>query len=198
MNTNTGDATLDLVKTCSPQKLAKVLQSADGVQVVDVRETFEFAGKHLADSVNIPLSGLAEDLDQVPCEGDVYVVCQSGARARKAVESLQTKGHSRLILVEGGMNAWLAAGLPVEDGGSRIWSIERQVRVAAGAMVFTGSLLAFFVNIHFVFLVMFVGAGLVFAGVTNTCGMGLMLAKMPWNKGGGQELRAGCPIPVKK
>lgn len=85
-------------------------------------------------------------------------------------------------MVEGGTLAWEAAGFPVERGESRVISLERQVRIGAGALVVSGVLLARFVHPAFLWLSGFVGAGLVFAGVTDTCGMGMLLAKAPWNQ----------------
>ena len=82
---------------------------------------------------------------------------------------------------KGGTLAWDKAGLPVQRG-QKAMSLERQVRIAAGSLVFTGAALGFFVHPYFIGLSAFVGAGLVFAGITDTCGMGMMIAKMPWNQ----------------
>jgi hypothetical protein len=84
-------------------------------------------------------------------------------------------------VLTGGIDAWQAGGATIEQGKARM-SLERQVRVAAGALVVIGALLALFVDLNFVYLSAFVGAGLVFAGLTDTCGMGMMLARMPWNR----------------
>ena len=89
-------------------------------------------------------------------------------------------GHPRIVVVEGGTEAWVDSGLPVVRGKKAV-SLERQVRIAAGALVLIGSILTL-VNSYFLVLPAFVGAGLVFAGVTDTCGMGMLLAKMPWNQ----------------
>ena len=86
------------------------------------------------------------------------------------------------VVVEGGTLAWIEANLPVTRGTVKVISLERQVRIAAGAIVFTGVLLARFVNFNFIWLSGFVGAGLIFAGITDFCGMGLLIAKLPWNK----------------
>ena len=80
------------------------------------------------------------------------------------------------------MLAWIKANLPVTRSAGKVISLERQVRIAAGAMVLTGVLLARFVNFNFIWLSGFVGAGLIFAGITDFCGMGLIIAKLPWNK----------------
>ena len=86
------------------------------------------------------------------------------------------------VVVEGGTTAWAAAGLPCESTGGRVISLERQVRIAAGALVLVGVLLGWFVHPYFVWLSAFVGGGLIFAGITDTCAMGMLLAKMPWNQ----------------
>jgi rhodanese-related sulfurtransferase len=112
----------------------------------------------------------------------VYLLCRSGQRATKAAEKFAKEGFSQPIVVEGGTLAWIDANLPVTRGTTKVISLERQVRIAAGAIVFTGVLLARFVNPNFIWLSGFIGAGLVFAGITDFCGMGLLLAKLPWNK----------------
>ncbi len=86
-----------------------------------------------------------------------------------------------MVNVEGGTQAWDQAGLPVVRG-QQAMSLERQVRIAAGSLVVLGSALGAFVSPYWIGLAAFVGAGLVFAGITDTCGMGMLLARMPWNK----------------
>jgi len=85
------------------------------------------------------------------------------------------------VVVEGGTLAWIEAGLSVNRGTTKVISLERQVRIAAGSLVLTGVLLAIFVHPYFIGISAFVGAGLIFAGITDWCGMGLLLAKLPWN-----------------
>ncbi len=109
------------------------------------------------------------------------LICRSGSRAKKAAEKLAAAGMTNLHILEGGMLAWSEAGLPAKRG-RKVMSLERQVRIAAGAIVFTGVLLAQFVNPAFIWLAGFVGAGLMFAGITDWCGMGLLIAKAPWNR----------------
>jgi hypothetical protein len=117
----------------------------------------------------------------------LYVICKSGARAAKAVEKFRAAGFDNVISVAGGTTAWADAGLPVVRGTSRIISLERQVRIGAGSLVVLSVLLGWLVHPALFGLSAFVGAGLVFAGVTDWCGMGLLLARMPWNQveGGG-------------
>jgi rhodanese-related sulfurtransferase len=112
----------------------------------------------------------------------LYVICRSGGRGRKAAERFHAAGFSNVVNVEGGTTAWEQAGLPVVRGKKAMMSLERQVRIAAGSLVVLGTALGAFVHPAFLGLPAFVGAGLVFAGLTDTCGMGTMLARMPWNQ----------------
>jgi 3-mercaptopyruvate sulfurtransferase SseA len=133
---------------------------------------------------SVPLDELKPGSLSLPKDQPVYLLCRSGQRATKAAEKLAQAGFAQPIVIAGGTLAWIDANLPVTRGAAKVISLERQVRIAAGAIVFTGVLLAQFVNLHFIWLSGFVGAGLIFAGVTDFCGMGLLLAKMPWNKAG--------------
>jgi rhodanese-related sulfurtransferase len=114
---------------------------------------------------------------------EVVVICRSGGRARQAAEKLSVHPLPSLRILEGGMQSWEGAGLPVIQGRKTI-SLERQVRIAAGALVFVGSALGYFIHPAWIALSAFIGAGLVFAGVTDTCGMAMVLARMPWNTRG--------------
>ncbi len=175
--------TLDSI---SPVELQKRLMAEENVAVIDVRTPVEFDEVHAVAAVNVPLDRVsAETLAAagcVECGRPVYLLCRSGQRATKAAETLPTCGYAQPVVVAGGTQAWIEAGLPVTRGVSKVISLERQVRIAAGAFVFTGALLAWFVHPNFMWLSGFVGAGLVFAGVTDFCGMGLLIAKMPWNR----------------
>jgi rhodanese-related sulfurtransferase len=160
---------------------------AGGVnRLIDVRTPVGFDEVHAVAAVNVPLDRLsAETLAAagcVECGQPVYLLCRSGQRATQAAEKLPAYGYAHPVVVTGGTLAWIEAGLPVTRGESKVISLERQVRIAAGTLVFIGALLAWFVHPNFVWLPGFVGAGLVFAGVTDFCGMGLLIAKMPWNR----------------
>lgn len=154
--------------------------------LIDVRTPVEFSEVHVPQAINMPLDRLTPAaLAGAGCpagEQPVYLICRGGQRATKAAEALLSHGYTQPVVVTGGTLAWIEAGLPVERGEKKVISLERQVRIAAGALVFTGSLLAWFVHPGFVWVPGFVGAGLVFAGVTDFCGMGLLIARMPWNR----------------
>ena len=118
----------------------------------------------------------------MPQGEQVYLICRTGSRAAKAAEAFANEGLDQSIIVQGGTEAWINAGLPVERGAAKVISLERQVRIGAGTFVLIGLLLGHFVHPVFIGISAFVGAGLVFAGITDWCGMGLLLAKLPWNK----------------
>jgi rhodanese-related sulfurtransferase len=153
--------------------------------LIDVRTPGEFNRAHAAGARSLPL----DELDATKFANErngskdpIYLICQSGARSAKACERLQQAGVEPVFSIEGGTNAWEQAGLPLHRGERKVISLERQVRIAAGFLVLLGAALAWFVHPAFVGLSAFIGAGLMFAGITNTCGMAMLLAKMPWNR----------------
>lgn len=150
--------------------------------LVDVRTPGEFARVHAVDAVLVPLDKLrtVSVTAYRSTDGCLYILCHSGARATTACQQLAAAGIDNVFVVEGGMQAWQSAGLPVVMGGGVI-SLERQVRMAAGSLVLLGCLLAWLVAPQFIALSAFIGAGLVFSGITGICGMGILLGKLPWN-----------------
>lgn len=111
----------------------------------------------------------------------LYLICKGGSRGANACHKFSVAGYSNVANVDGGMEACLAAGLPVIRG-KRTVSLERQVRIAAGLLVLIGAVFGYFWNPIFISLSAFVGAGLMFAGITDTCGMAMLLSRMPWNQ----------------
>ncbi len=169
-------------RTISPEELHRKVQSGEQIQLVDVRTPVEFQEVHAQMARNVPLDQLdASPFANGENSGPIYVICRSGSRGKQAAEKLTAAGLNEVYNVEGGTLAWDQAELPVNRGKKMI-SLERQVRIAAGLLVVTGSVLGAFVHPYWIGLAAFVGAGLVFAGITDTCGMGLLLAKMPWNR----------------
>ena len=168
--------------TITPAHLQQLLDSHAGLSVLDVRTPVEFAEVHVPSARSVPLDELKPGSLQLEKNQPVYLLCRSGQRAAKAAEKFAKEGFTQPVVVEGGTLAWIDANLPVTRGTTKVISLERQVRITAGAIVFAGVLLAHFVNFNFIWLSGFVGAGLVFAGITDFCGMGLLLAKLPWNK----------------
>jgi rhodanese-related sulfurtransferase len=153
--------------------------------LLDVRSPAEFRGGHVRGAVNLPLElvtvAKVSALRGVDTTRHVVLLCAAGKRATIAAERLSGKGL-QLLVVTGGTAACATAGLPMDKISNGVISIERQVRIAAGTMVFTGVMLGTFVHPAFYGLSGFIGAGLIFAGVTDWCGMGLLIAKAPWNK----------------
>lgn len=149
--------------------------------LVDVRTAGEFHSERIPNSVNIPLDGLAEQAGSLTNHSSIVLVCASGNRAGKACEILAGQEIDALVL-DSGLKGWKASGRQVERQSGGAISLERQVRIVAGALVATGSALALTVDPHFAYLSGFVGCGLVFAGVTDTCGMAMLLAKLPFNR----------------
>jgi rhodanese-related sulfurtransferase len=158
------------------------VERAKEVLILDVRTPAEFEEAHIEGSVLHPLSSLepGEVARLAAGKEESILICRSGNRARQAAEKLRASGLKSVKVLDGGMQAWEAAGLPLKRGRGTI-SLERQVRIAAGILVLTGALLGYFVHPAWITLSGLVGAGLVFAGVTDTCGMGMLLARMPWN-----------------
>jgi rhodanese-related sulfurtransferase len=167
------------IETCSAQDARGRLERGES-QVLDVREYPEYVEAHVAGSRLLPLSELRRGAPAPFEAGEALVVCRSGRRAREAAELLSQTGNVRPVVVEGGIEAWIHAGYPVERRKGPI-SLERQVRIAAGSLVLLGVLLDLALP-GARYLSAFVGAGLIFAGVTDTCAMGLLLAKLPWNR----------------
>ncbi|BCU76508.1 rhodanese-like domain-containing protein [Luteolibacter sp. LG18] len=173
------------MSTITPVALQQRFAARPDLVLLDVRTPAEF------DEVHVPQARL-EPLDRfqseatiaalgLPKDQPLHLLCRSGARAAQAAAKLQAAGYEPVV-VEGGTLAWIKAGLPVVRGERKVIGLERQVRIAAGALVLTGVILSLTVHRGFIGLSGFVGAGLVFAGITDWCGMGLLLAKAPWNQ----------------
>lgn len=167
------------INRISPSQTQQIQSSA---LLLDVRTPAEFEEAHIAGAVLHPLGNLnpAEVEKLAAGKSECVVICKSGNRAGQAAEKLKTSNLIKLSVMDGGVTAWESAGLPLERGQKTI-SLERQVRIAAGTFVLTGALLGYFVNPAWIALSGFVGVGLIFAGITDTCGMGMLLARMPWN-----------------
>jgi len=167
------------------------MRAADpAVHVIDVRTPGEFETGHIEGAYNVPLDLLGEHAaDIAALDHNVVLVCQSGARATKALEQLVAAGKSNLRLLQGGMNAWTAAGGPVNRTNDTRWAMDRQVRLVAGGIVLA-SVAASVAFPPARFLAGFIGAGLTFSALTNTCGMAMMLAKLPYNRGASCDMDA--------
>ena len=167
----------------TPDELIRMRTDDPAVHVIDVRTPGEFETGHIEGSYNVPLDLLGEHVaDLAALDHRVVLVCQSGARATKALDQLVAAGKSNLRLLQGGMTAWTSSGNRVARTNATRWGMERQVRLVAGGIVLAsiaGSVL--FPPARYI--AGFVGAGLTFAAITDTCAMGMALAKLPYNRG---------------
>jgi len=172
-------------KHISPQEL--ITANPNDFCVLDVRTAAEVKALNLPGSLHIPLHELTPERlqNEITEHGKngrcIYLLCQGGKRAQMAAEQLQGKIDAELIVIEGGINAVKAANIPLNEG-KGVMSLERQVRITAGFLVLLGVVLGFQISASFFLLSGFVGAGLMFAGITDTCMMGMLLARMPWNR----------------
>jgi len=174
------------MSSISPTGLKRLLDDQPDALVLDVRTPVEYAQIHVREARLEPLEKFEskESIERLllPKDKPVYLLCRSGTRAAKAAEALRKAGYDQPVVVEGGTLGWIQAGLPVERSEKNIISLERQVRIGAGSLVLLGVILSFVIHPAFIALSAFVGGGLVFAGITDWCGMGLLLAKAPWNQ----------------
>lgn len=174
--------TTTMSKTVAAGALRGLVEAHRDVRILDVRTPAEFETAHIPGAYNIPLDRLPEAIAELKHVSDeLVVVCQSGARASKACEALRDAGLTGVELLEGGMQAWQAVGGEVNVGKPR-WALERQVRLVAGSIVLA-SILASLRVPKARFLAGAIGGGLTFAALSNTCAMGSLLMKLPYNAG---------------
>jgi len=165
-----------------PARLAALLRQGVEARLLDVRSAAEYDAQHVKGTVLQPLDSLVPTEWKAPHgTAPLYVLCQAGGRASRAAALLAKEGVACSV-VEGGMEAWVAAGLPVEKGASRVLPLMRQVQVVIGLVSGTGAALAIWRHPLFALIPLFTSAGLVFAGATGYCGLALLLARMPWNR----------------
>ena len=182
-----------MTATISPRQLAEIRSSGREVKLIDVRTPAEFREVHVEFARNVPLDRLNADQLGAEFKGEpLYVICRSGNRAGQACQKLAAAGVEA-VNIEGGTAAWDAAGLPVVRGQKSV-SLERQVRMVAGSLVLAGAVLALTVHPYFAALPALIGAGLLFSGITDTCGMAMVLARMPWNQAGGAACGTSCHV----
>ena len=164
-------------------ELSALLTRPATTRLLDVRTPGEFDNAHISGAYNVPLDQLHEHADEVrAATGDVVLICQSGQRAQRAETVLRSAGMGNVHVLDGGMKAWLANGLPVNRIRVRM-SLERQVRITAGALAAAGAIGALSLNPWLAIVPAVIGSGLVFSGVTDTCAMAMVLAKLPYNRG---------------
>lgn len=171
------------LRSVSAQQLA-TLTASGKLSILDVRTPGEFASLRIAGSINLPFERLDPPalLTRFATDAPLYCICQTGTRSQLAADRLRAAGFTNVVHVDGGTNAWTSAKLPLEQGERSVISLERQVRIAAGLLIVIGVIIGAAIHPAGYLLSALIGAGLVFAGITNSCGMSMVLARLPWNQ----------------
>ncbi|MDX1409612.1 MAG: rhodanese-like domain-containing protein [Saprospiraceae bacterium] len=178
----------DCVPIVTPEQLHAELLAGQSPALVDVRTAAEYRAGHIPGAQLIPGDELSPATIEnrlgrsgLGSDETLYITCQTGARAARAAETLRQSGLTNIALVEGGTQRWQQAGLPLHRRSSAI-SLERQVQIAIGSLLILKVFLGYGVHELFFSAAAFIGAGLIFAGVTRWCGMAQLIARMPWNR----------------
>ena len=167
----------------SLEELKSKYDKKENFLLLDVRTPIEYEEFHVPIAVNLPLDNISKaEVEKLAQGRPVIAICKAGGRSRKACEILINSGFSDIATVDVGSDAWKNSGFPIKESGNCVMSLERQVRIAAGIIILSGILLGYSFNNLFYLLSASAGLGLIISGVTNSCCMGLILAKMPWNK----------------
>ncbi len=174
-----------MISSISPELLRDGF-AAHG-KLIDVHCAAEFAVGHIPGAINVPMEQVETRTADIGA-GPLVMICEAGTRA--AIVAGWLEARQPVSVLAGGTAAWRKAGLPLVSCAPCRWTLERQVRLAAGLIVLVASLLAVVFNPNWIYLAMFIGAGLTFAGATNICGMAVVLAKMPWNRDGKSKAAA--------
>lgn len=172
------------------ETVAGLLSQQAPIKIIDVRTPAEWESAHIPGSYNVPLDLLPEHRAELrdTLRAPAILVCRSGARARQAKQVLREVELPQVHVLDGGIAAWEAAGKPVNRGRQR-WGMERQVRGIAGTLVVLGALGGTFVWKPLTYLSVFVGGGLAFSALTDTCGMAMILSKLPYNRAAACDVR---------
>ncbi len=165
-----------------PEEARSLVEKDPQVKLLDVRSALEFSQAHIKDSINLPIDMLSAKISELSQSGQKYIVfCQTGNRSLMAADMLIHSGIQGVKVMQGGITRWQKKRLPVIKGEGGI-SLERQVRMAAGILVLCGIILSWFAHWVFIFISLFVSCGLIYAGLTDNCLMGMLLMKLPYNK----------------
>jgi rhodanese-related sulfurtransferase len=185
---------LQVPPTVEVADVRELLAADRPVRLLDVRTPAEYETSHIPGAVNVPLDAVGEHAETLRdgVAEPVVLVCRSGARASTAQERLSAAGMRDVAVLSGGMLAWERAGEPVRRGRQR-WELERQIRLVAGLIVLV-AVLASVVWAPAKWVAAFVGAGLTFAALTNTCLMGMLLARLPYNRGASCDVEGNVAV----
>lgn len=170
-------------ETIDPKELNKALKENPSLTFIDVRTPGEYQSEYIPQSKNLPLDSAELKSfinDNKNSDKVIYITCQKGSRGKSACSQLTSAGMQAVNL-EGGLQGWKDAGLSTVEGSTKVISMERQVRIAAGLFIVLGVLLAQIGFPSAIYLSAFVGLGLMFSGITDTCGMARVLSLLPWN-----------------
>lgn len=161
---------------------AKKWLDEDQAIIIDVREPAEFASKHIENATLLSLGTI--NINDLPkTDKKIIIQCQKGSRGNSACVKLTDQDESVVVYnLTGGIESWEQEGFTVVDGNSKVLPLDRQVQLTIGVLAFTGSVVGYYINPAFMLVPAFLGAGLTFAGLSGTCGLALLMAKMPWNQ----------------
>ena len=175
-------------RTITPGALNALAQQGKEIHLIDVRSPAEYRAGHVSGAVSIPIDELSAEKVRAQLgdtvkddEQSLFITCHSGIRAQQAAEWLKDAGIENVHLLEGGTEAWMRSGLPMQKCGNAI-SLERQVQIAIGALLLIKVIFGFTVHQLFYAAIPIIGAGLIVAGITRWCGMAQLMAMMPWNR----------------
>lgn len=182
-----------VASSLSPAQLQARLAADSPPLLLDVREYAEFAGGRLPGSQVLPMSELEQRAGDLPRDRDIITVCRTGKRSADAAAKLSRLGFSNVTELGGGLLVWEKEGLPLERDAKAPWALERQVRLVAGVLILLGLALSHVWPIA-IALAWFVPAGLIFASITDSCAMGMLIARLPWN----QRTASACNLTSAK
>lgn len=154
----------------------------EDIQLIDVREYAEYAGGRIEEAKLLPLGEIEERHTGLDKSKPIYVICRTGKRVSEAQNKLQNLGYENVTNVKGGFEAWKKEGLPFKKDEKAPWALERQVRFVAGSLVLIGFILSILVHPYLIGISVFIGAGLFYSAISDSCMMGMMLMEMPWNQ----------------
>lgn len=172
-----------IVKTVSPSEAQELMNN--GSTLIDIREPAEFLREHVPGAHSFPLSDivLGKSIKNLPIQHPVIFHCLAGSRTAQNAEALaRAAAPVPVLLLSGGINAWKSANLPTVEDKKQPLPIMRQVQIAAGTLILIGILMGYTIDTSLFLLSGFVGAGLLFAGISGWCGMAILLSNMPWNR----------------
>jgi len=183
------------MNSISIQQLQLLLAKGAPLDLIDVRTPAEFETIHVPGARSLPLDTLNCKAmlasRALSADEPIYILCHSGARAKKAAQQFEAANFAHCVVIEGGTQAWADAGLPVERGQRSVLPLDRQLQITIGILVLTGVVLSKLVAPAWIWLSGFVGAGLIFAGITGVCALRMVLASMPWNQAS-RNCSGGC------